>query len=73
VLCIQPVIRLLLAADVELSHPDGIQWCGLAPTLWTLPGKVKEAYRDKGFHFDEDRSLLETLSRAGEGGEEDER
>jgi bacterioferritin-associated ferredoxin len=60
--CIQPVLRLLLAAGVEpVPPPGGYQWYGRTVTAWELPASVKEKYAARGFYFDEDRELLEKV------------
>ncbi|WP_294001870.1 4Fe-4S binding protein [uncultured Megasphaera sp.] len=64
--CIQPILRLLTAAGIEL-HPDpnGWQWYGLTPTAWDLPEDVKRKYNSRGFYFDEDRELLDKIAKGG--------
>lgn len=64
--CIQPILRLLTAAGIEL-HPDskGWQWYGLTPTAWDLPEDVKNKYNSRGFYFDEDRVLLDEIAKGG--------
>lgn len=62
--CIQPILRLLKAADVEPERPNGYQWYGLTPTLWDIPESVKEKYNSRGFYFDEDIKLLDKVVEA---------
>lgn len=67
VLCIEPVIRLLLAADVKLERPKGIQWCGPSPNLWTLEDEVAEKHRKTGYRLKDDKQHLEKLSQSCKG------
>jgi len=65
--CIQPVLRLLHAAGVTPERPArGYQWYGLTPTVWDIPEEVKRKYAQRGFYFDEDRKLLDSLIEANE-------
>ncbi|MQL52619.1 4Fe-4S dicluster domain-containing protein [Desulfofundulus thermobenzoicus] len=69
--CIQPVLRLLHAAGIAPERPArGYQWYGLTPTVWEIPEEVKKKYAQRGFYFDEDRKLLDSLVGASaKGGE----
>lgn len=61
--CIQPILRLLTAADIPLNpDPDGWQWYGETVTAWTMPETVKEKYNCRGFYFEEDRRLLDEIA-----------
>ena len=61
--CIQPVLRMLSAAGIELKpDPNGWQWYGETVTAWTLPKDVKDKYNSRGFFFDEDRKLLDEIA-----------
>ena len=31
-------------------------------TAWTIPEEVKEKYNSRGFYFDEDRKLLDSIA-----------
>ncbi len=62
--CIQPILRLLKAADIEPVRPDGYQWYGLTPTVWDIPEDVKAKYGSRGFYFDEDIKLLDKVVNA---------
>ena len=61
--CIQPLLRMVQAAGNELHpDPDGFQWYGPTVTAWTIPEEVKEKYNSRGFYFDEDRELLDSIA-----------
>jgi len=65
--CIQPVLRLLHAAGIKPERPaGGYQWYGITPTAWDISEEVKEKYNRRGFYFEEDRKLLETIVQSGE-------
>lgn len=65
--CIQPVLRLLHAAGITPERPArGYQWYGLTPTAWDITEEIKEKYSRRGFYFEEDRKLLETIIQSGE-------
>jgi Pyruvate/2-oxoacid:ferredoxin oxidoreductase delta subunit/bacterioferritin-associated ferredoxin len=57
--CIQPILRLLYAADIAPTPPEkGWQWYGKTPTIWEVPREVKRKYSPKGFYFEGDEKLL---------------
>ena len=62
--CIQPILRLLKAADIVPERPKGYQWYGLTPTIWDIPESVKAKYNSRGFYFDEDIKLLDKVANA---------
>lgn len=63
--CLQPAIRLLRAADIELEKPSGrYQWYGATPTIWEIPDHVKEKYAERGFYFEADIEFMETIYNA---------
>ncbi len=63
--CIQPALRLLKAHGVELVPPEGgWQWYGLTPTLQDIPESVKTANNPRGFYFDDDLRLFETVVKS---------
>ena len=67
--CIQPILRLLDAADIHPERPSGYQWYGLTPKVWEISEKVKTKYAEKGFYFEEDIKLLkEIVDAKAEGG-----
>lgn len=68
--CIQPVLRMLKAAEITPERPNGYQWYGLTPTLWDIPEETKEKYSKSGFYFDGDIKLLEELASAKTSEEE---
>lgn len=70
--CIQPVLRLLEAAGIELKPPkNGWQWYGRTATVWEISEKVKKKYSSRGFYFDEDLELLnKVVSARLQGGRE---
>jgi len=60
--CIQPILRLLVAAGKELKPVEnGWQWYGLTPTIWDIPDSVMKKYASRGFYFEEDRELFTKL------------
>jgi NAD-dependent dihydropyrimidine dehydrogenase PreA subunit/bacterioferritin-associated ferredoxin len=60
--CIQPILRVLLAAGQELKPiKGGWQWYGVTPTAWDLPEDVKKKYNSRGFYFEEDKTLLDKV------------
>ncbi len=59
--CIQPVLRLLEAAGIAPERPKGWQWYGRTPTAWDIPKEVREKYSSRGFYFQEDLGLLESV------------
>lgn len=63
--CIQPVLRLLEAADARPKPPKGgWQWYGRTPTVWEIPEEVKQKYASRGFYFEEDIQLLNRVVAA---------
>lgn len=66
--CIQPILRLLTAAGIELGKAPGWQWYGLTPTNWDLPEQVVKNPDHKKFYFEADRKLMEQVVDA-KGGE----
>jgi ferredoxin len=63
--CLQPAMRLLKSAGVELESPKGrYQWYGATPTIWDIPDSVKEKYAKRGFYFDADIEFFETIRNA---------
>lgn len=71
--CIQPILRLLVAAGKDPKPVEGgWQWYGLTPTVWDIPESVVAKYSSRGFYFEEDRALfkklLETKAEGGDDG-----
>jgi len=63
--CLQPAMRLLKTAGVELESPKGrYQWYGPTPTIWDIPDHVKEKYAQRGFYFDADIEFFEKIRKA---------
>ncbi|WP_003542214.1 4Fe-4S binding protein [Desulfotomaculum nigrificans] len=63
--CIQPVLRLLEAADIKPEPPKGgWQWYGRTVTVWEIPEEVKRKYASRGFYFDEDIKILDRVANA---------
>lgn len=69
--CIQPILRLLVAAGRDPKPPaGGWQWYGLTPTVWDIPESVIAKYTSRGFYFNEDRALFrKLLDSAKDGGD----
>ncbi|MEM4004369.1 MAG: 4Fe-4S binding protein [Desulfurococcaceae archaeon] len=62
--CIQPILRLLKAAGImPQPKPGRHAWYGLAPTVFEIPRDIREKYKQKGFHFDEDEKLLRRIAQ----------
>lgn len=60
--CIQPALRLLAAHGVALTPPEGgWQWYGLTPTLRDIPEAVRAKYNSRGFYFDDDLRLFDSV------------
>ena len=63
--CIQPILRLLEAAGITPEPPKGgWQWYGRTVTAWEIPEEVKRKYASRGFYFDEDIKLLDSIAAA---------
>lgn len=57
--CIQPALRLLAAADIKPTPPQGgWQWYGKTLTLQEIPEEIKVKYNHRGFYFDSDIALF---------------
>jgi bacterioferritin-associated ferredoxin/ferredoxin len=60
--CIQPALRLLDAHGVTPTPPKGgWQWYGRTPKLQEIPDSIKAKYRNRGFYFDEDIKVFESV------------
>ena len=62
--CIQPILRLLEAAGITPKRPKGWQWYGRTATIWEIPEEVRQKYSSRGFYFDEDLKLLDSIVSA---------
>ena len=63
--CLQPVLRMLVAASCELKQVEGgWQWYGTTATAWTIPEDIKEKYSSRGFYFEDDRKLLDEIAKS---------
>lgn len=63
--CIQPTLRLLEAAGVTPTPPvDGWQWYGKTVVLKEIPQAVKAKNANRGFCFDEDQALFESIAQS---------
>jgi NAD-dependent dihydropyrimidine dehydrogenase PreA subunit/bacterioferritin-associated ferredoxin len=58
-ICLQPILRFLEAAAIEIKRPDGYQWYGITPTLWDLPEGVIEKYSARGFGLAGDKEFID--------------
>ncbi|CAK7022124.1 MAG: Ion-translocating oxidoreductase complex subunit B [Desulfovibrio sp.] len=57
--CIQPALRLLDAANITPTPPEGgWQWYGKTTTLQEIPESIKAKYNHRGFYFDNDIALF---------------
>lgn len=70
--CIQPILRLLEAAGIRPQRPNGWQWYGRTPTAWEIPAEVRRKYSGRGFYFDDDLELLDSIVSAPLQGRSDE-
>lgn len=69
--CIQPILRLLEAAEIPLKRVEGgWQWYGRTITAWELPEEVKKKYNSRGFYFDEDKELMNRIVHMRKEGKE---
>jgi len=60
--CIQPALRMLEAhGDMPNPPEGGWQWYGRTPTLQEIPEDIKAKYNDRGFYFDEDIELFQSV------------
>lgn len=60
--CIQPALRLLKAHGVTPTPPEGgWQWYGLTPTLQDISPEIRAKYNSRGFYFEEDLKLFESI------------
>lgn len=61
--CIQPILRLLTAAGIELKKPEGggYQWYGLTPTVFDISDDIRSEYESHGFYFNEDQKIFEEV------------
>ena len=60
VLCAQSVVRLLNAAGLPVI-PVTHQTHGKTFTLWDLDPEMKRRHEERGYHFDDDIKLIETV------------
>jgi ferredoxin len=57
--CIQPALRILEAAGINPTPPEGgWQWYGKTPTLKEIAPEIKKKYSKRGFYFDDDLALF---------------
>ncbi len=67
--CIQPMLRLLKAAGITPTPPEGgYQWYGITPTVYDIPEEVKAKHSKRGFYFDSDVELFEKVVKAAKKG-----
>lgn len=60
--CIQPILRLLYAAEIEPKPVEGgWQWYGKTVTIWEISDELKQKYSKKGFYFAEDENLFKKV------------
>lgn len=68
--CIQPILRILAAAGIDPAKPAGWQWYGRTPTVFDIPEDIKKKYSKRGFYFDDDAKLLDSVAKAKAPGKE---
>jgi thioredoxin reductase/ferredoxin len=61
VLCVQSIVKLLEASGERIEPKETHQCYGLTFTLWDVPPEAKERYDPGGYHFEEDRALIEKI------------
>ncbi len=59
VLCIQSILKLLAAAGRSLTPGETHQYYKGTFTLWEVDAPTVKKYEDKGYHFTEDKSVIE--------------
>ncbi|OIQ50534.1 Ferredoxin [Pseudodesulfovibrio hydrargyri] len=63
--CIQPALRLLDAAGIVPTPPEGgWQWYGKTATLQDIPEDIKKKYNHRGFYFDSDLALFTEVAES---------
>jgi NAD-dependent dihydropyrimidine dehydrogenase PreA subunit/bacterioferritin-associated ferredoxin len=67
VLCVQSIAKLLEASGHPGKSRETHQCYGKTFTLWDLDTKTKEKYETVGYHFEEDRKLIEKVFKEDEG------
>jgi ferredoxin len=65
--CIQPILRLLIAAGIQLGKAPGYQWYGPTPIIWDLPEAVVKNPQYQKFYFTEDKILMDRVAELEEG------
>ena len=61
VLCIQSIVKLLVAAGHPVLPAATHQCYGKTFTLWDMDAGVKNRDEKRGYHYDEDRQLIEKV------------
>ena len=61
VLCIQSIVKLLESSGLPVVLEGTHQTYGKTFTLWDLDPEVKKRHEVRGYHFDEDIKLIETV------------
>jgi bacterioferritin-associated ferredoxin len=64
VLCIQSIVKLLEASGFPVALGSTHQTYGKTFTLWDLDPELKKKYEPRGFHFDDDIKLIETVFKS---------
>jgi NADPH-dependent glutamate synthase beta subunit-like oxidoreductase/NAD-dependent dihydropyrimidine dehydrogenase PreA subunit/bacterioferritin-associated ferredoxin len=59
VLCIQSILKLLEAAGQSLTPGETHQYYRRTMTLWEIDEPTAKKYEDKGYHFAEDKRVIE--------------
>jgi NADPH-dependent glutamate synthase beta subunit-like oxidoreductase/bacterioferritin-associated ferredoxin len=67
VLCIQSIARILEASGHPGKSRETHQSYGKTFTLWDLDTQTKEKYETVGYHFEEDRKLIDKVFEEDEG------
>ena len=63
--CIQPALRMLEAAGITPTPPEGgWQWYGKTVTLQEIPEEVKNKYQSRGFCFEQDLALFDKIENS---------
>ena len=61
VLCIQSIVKLLEVSGFPVTLGSTHQTYGKTFTLWDLDPELKKKHEARGYHFDDDMKLIETV------------
>jgi Fe-S-cluster-containing hydrogenase component 2 len=64
-LCITGIIRLLQAADIELTKAPGYQWYGTKISIWDISPEIRQRYPE--YYLAEDLQAINEVFPGGKG------